>query len=197
MQEIQSTGFAAGIDVRVNGVLGTSPYLEHFRPDTNSGALPLDFRVYADTSVGTPVDSSYVFEHISGEDILLIGAFPAASDPRIDLTSTTNHGDAGEIDVLLSGSITLTETVGDFQLTRIHSALGDIALTALTGGAQAVFVKSDAGSIALTTADQITANFVEAQTDIDILAGSGDIYAQYIHSPDRSRGSWLRRRRST
>ena len=129
LQETQSTGTAAGLRVSVNGGVSTT-YTDYFRPDTGGGPAPLDFRLFADTAQAVAIDGAFTFREIRGVNIRLEGAYPAADDPRIDLTAWTDHSDSGQIDVLLNGDITLTEIAGDLRIGTIQSNAGDVALTA-------------------------------------------------------------------
>jgi len=199
LQEIQSTGSAAGVSVKViadtAAIDPAQVFLEHFRPDTAAGPAPLDFRVFADTSQAVEVDGSYSFEQITGTNINLNASNSDPGDPLVSVVANTNHGDSGQIDALFNGDITLTETAGDFLLNSIQSTAGSIDLTVLTGGANAVFVQAagnidlDArgggvnaeliraigGNIRVDAAGDIEVDLIEAlDGDVTLTAGGGD-----------------------
>jgi len=135
VQETQPlAGTPGGVRVSLNGG-ASSTYLRHFRPDEDppGPAAPLDFRIFCDTSTAHPIGGRFTFELIRGQDIIIHAADASVSGPRIDLTSNTDHGAAGHIDVLLNGHITLTEIRGDLRIATIHSTAGDVTLTVADG----------------------------------------------------------------
>jgi hypothetical protein len=111
---------------------------------------PLDYRLFADPAQATEIDSGYSFGLIQGGDIRIEAAQAAADDPRIDLSAFTNHGDAGQIEVLLNGDITLTETHGDYRLHSVRSTVGDIDLGTAAGDIEVIRVEASAGDVTLT-----------------------------------------------
>ena len=125
---------SASVDVKVN----TGPvtgYFVHFDSNPAAVATDRDFRVFPDTSASTPVDGSYVFGEIVGDNITVLASDPAAASAKVHLTAKTNVGSAGDIQVLTNGNIDLTEFVGDFRIDSIVSNAGDVRLVSQGIGA--------------------------------------------------------------
>ncbi|NBP89233.1 MAG: hypothetical protein EBU59_12205, partial [Planctomycetia bacterium] len=132
LQETTPSGDSGGVSVITNGGPATT-INEHYSTDTTNGSQPLDYRLFTDTSKTSAIAGGFTFGTITGTAIDLAASQPESTAPRIDITATTNHADTHDLDALFSGSITLTESAGDFRIGTVQSNAGAVSLTSVAG----------------------------------------------------------------
>src|SRR5207237_5052181 len=178
--------------VKLNGAAAVNYYV-HFSADSVPPLPLLDFRLYANTALGSATPGTYDFGLIATPgNIELNAAQTAATDTRVNLRANTDVTGTGVIDVLTNGDISLTEIAGDLRSDVITSNAHDVTLTSTGAGGRILSgqLSAVAGNLSMTAAAAIEdwlpgPGFVPAATangNITMRANAGGINVRTITS---------------